>query len=254
MSKNYNCFMLRWKEERLGCGLTQKQLCRCTEMVQSSASKAETGRRRLAYPEIKKACASGMDIFYIFTGIKSTYGKSSLNLMEATPEELLGHLSAVYVYANAVKMSNLQQDSHKAFPETLTGDFSETSCHKAISGNSFQQIREQLEYLRYMPAGIRANQNVFYCVRKYHGYTQEKMAGLLGMDIKTLRALEKGKRFPDSETLWKMYCLFHVSPAFLLMDAKGLRSELNYVLSLLTERQRDAMLRILENGHDLIHM
>ena len=78
------------------------------------------------------------------------------------------------------------------------------------------------------------------------------MAELLGVSTRSLQALEKGTKLPDSEMIWKMYDRFLVSPAFILNDPKGMRNELNYVLGLLEEDDREIMLKILENGYKLI--
>lgn len=78
------------------------------------------------------------------------------------------------------------------------------------------------------------------------------MADTLGVDIKKLRELEKGRQLPDSELIWKMYDLFRVSPAFVLKDAKGMLNELNYVLDLMEEEDRNIILEILKNEYMVI--
>lgn len=235
MYQDYNHVLQRLKEERTQCGLTQRQLCRYAEIPQSAFSRAETGCRRFSYPALKRSCASGMDIFYVFTGNKAENVLGFLELSETTSEELLCHLGTVYIYASATR------------PLNQSRTYSEISSQISI-----EKIRKQLEYISYVSGNTKANQNIFFCVRNYYGYTQEKMTDLLGIDIKKLRNLEKGRRFPDSELIWKLYDQFHISPAFILKDARGLWNELNYVLGMLQDDDREAMLRILENGHALI--
>lgn len=241
MENDYREFSLRLKEERTRCGLTQQQLCGCTEMQQSAFSRVETGLLRLTYPKLKKICSSGVDIFYVFTGYKPADRLDFLEPSAASPETLLHLLGIVYIHACAV--------------QTRCRTFPGVSSHTCLEGPreaSFGQVQKQLAHLQYLSGDARTNRNILYRLRNHHGYTQRKMADLLGMDIKTLRSLEKGRRLPDSELIWEMYHLFHVSPALILNDPRGLRSELNYVLGLLTDNDRDGMLQILESSHKLV--
>ena len=241
MKNDYKDFSLRLKEERIRYGLTQQPLCDFTKMQQSSFSRVEAGYIRLTYPKLKRFCTSGMDIFYVFTGNRATNRLDFLELSKTTPEELLYLLSIVYIHASGVQTQN------RTFPRA-----SENTLFKVSREASFEQIRKQLSYLQCLSGGARTNRNIFYCLRNYYGYTQGNMADLLGIDIKKLRNLEKGRRLPDSELIWKMYEQFHLSPAFILNDPRGLWSELNYVLGLLGDDDRRAILRILEGSHNLV--
>lgn len=246
MNNDYNSFLLRWKEERKRCGLTQQQLCRCMKISQSTLSKSETGKRRFTYPEIKGACTSGMDVYYVFTGSRAESAWALPELPEQpepVPEESLCHLGIVYAHASAVKALT----RFRTFSKALSGGSSIAS-----SQISFEKIQQQLDYLQYASGSTMSNQNTFYCVRHYYGHTQKKMAGMLSMDIKKLRKLEKGQLLPDSEIIWRMYGQFRVSPAFILKDAAGLRNELDYVLGLLKDDDREIILQILGNSHKLM--
>lgn len=129
---------------------------------------------------------------------------------------------------------------------TLSGVSSHT-CRKSSRKTSFEQVRKQLAYLQYISEDAQTNQNILYRLRNHHGYTQRKMADLLGIDVKTLRSLEKGRRLPDSDFILKMLHLFHILPVLTLNDPMGLRNELNYVLGLLTDDDRDVILKILKS-------
>lgn len=241
MNNDYRDFLLRLKEERLRCGLTQLQLCFHTETTQGCFSRAETGCIRLSFIELKGLCSSGMDILYAFTGNKAADRPYFPEPSATSPEELLSLLGIVYIHADAARIRS--------------GKLSRTSA-SANSGifrdSPFGRVWEQLSYLQYLSRSAKANRNILYCLQNHYGYTQRKMADLLGMDIKKLRSLEKGRRLPDSEVIWILYDQFHVSPAFILNDPKGLWNELNYVLGLLENAQRDTMLRILKDSHYLI--
>jgi len=241
MNNDYRDFLLRLKEERLRCGLTQQQLCCHTETTQGCFSRAETGHIHISFPKLRKFCTSGMDIFYAFTGNKAANRLDFLEPSAASPEELLSLLGIVYIHADAVRIQG----------RILSGVSAGT--HSSIFRDSpFGIVWEQLSYLQYLSGSTRTSRNIFYCLRNHYGYTQWNMADLLGMDVKKLRNLEKGRRSPDSEVIWRLCNQFHVSPAVILHDPRGLWNELNYVLGLLEDTHREAMLRILKDSHDLI--
>lgn len=228
MGSDYSDVLRRLKEEREKLKLTQRLLCYHTRMLQSHYSRAESGSKRFSYNEIKGMCTSDVDILYIFTGKKSKSGQELSELRECSRGELLCYLSTVYILVKTVRLVDR-------------------------SRVSFELIQKHLEYLQYGNGSIRTKNNIFYCVRNRRGYTQQKMADMLGVDIKKLRQLENGKILPDSEVIWKMCELFQISPAFILEDAKGLWKELNYVLGLMEEDAKEIVLPILENEYRLIH-
>lgn len=227
MDDNYSLVLQRLREERERRKLTQQRLCTYMRIHQSNFSKAETGHRRFSYPEVKRLCSSDIDVFYIFTGHKPRSRWEFPELSEIGPEELICHLSTLYVQARTVRSLNRDKAS-------------------------FETIRKQLEYVQCDTGNKGAINSIFCSIRNRYDYTQKKMADILGMDIKTLQALEKGRKLPDSEIIWKMYDRFQVSPAFLLNDPRGLWNELNCMLDLLEDNDRRLMMQILENVHRFI--
>lgn len=228
MDNGYQLVLQRLREERERRYLTQRLLCYCVKMQQSHYSKTETGHRRFSYREMKGLCTSDVDILYTFTGKRAGSGREFPASSAPGPEEILCYLNTIYILADTA-----------------------WSMHHDRA--SLDKIREHLEYIRYGTENAGTKDNAFYYTRVRCGYTQQEMADILGMDIKKLRALEKGKLLPDSEIVWKMYDRFRISPAFILKDPKGLWNELNYVLDLLEEDDRETVLRILEQEQKLIH-
>ena len=220
MDNEYLNVLRRLREEREKLNLTQRLLCYRMKMLQSHYSRAESGNKRFSYYEIKGLCTSDVDVLYVFTGKKPKGEQELLDLQDCSLEELICYLNTVYILAKTVK---------------------KMGGKSAVYGI----IQKQLEYIQYGNGGTGAKNNIFYCVRDRQDYTQQKMADMLGVDIKKLRELENGRILPDSEMIWKMYDLFQVSPAFILEDAGGLRKELNYVLDLLEEEDRKLVIRIL---------
>ncbi len=227
MNNDYQHVLSRLKEERERWNLPQRLLCYCMKIQQSHFSKGETGHRYFSYHELEGLCTSDVDVLYVFTGNKAKNGRSFPGLSEFGTEEAICCLNIVYTLASAAWFMHRDK-------------------------TAFEQIRQHLEYIQCGSGNTGTKNNVFFYVRNRCGYTQKKMADELGVDIKKLRELEKGRLLPDSGLIWKMHDRFHVSPAFILKDAKGLWNELNYVLDLLDDSDREIILRILENGHKLL--
>ena len=226
MNHDYQLVLRRLREERERRNLTQRLLCYNMKMLQSHYSRAESGNKRFSYNELKGLCTSDVDVLYVFTGKKSK-NEEFLKAQEYCLEEILCFLNTLYNVAKTAKIINRDR-------------------------TSFGAVREQLELTQYGRGGAGGKNNIFYCVRNNRNYTQQKMADELGIDIKKLRELENGRIMPDSEMIWKMYDLFQVSPAFILEDTKGLWHELNFVLDLLQEDDREIVIRILSDEHFLV--
>lgn len=227
MDSKYQNVLRRLKEEREKLNLTQRLLCYSMKMLQSHYSRAESGSKRFSYYEIKGLCTSDVDVLYVFTGKKSAGEEELSELQKCRPEELMCYLNTLYELAKTVKTVDAEK-------------------------TSFEKVRKQLEYIQCGGGSSGARNNIFYNVRIQKDYTQQKMADMLGVDIKKLRELENGRILPDSEMIWKMYDLFQVSPAFILEDARGLWKELNCTLDLLEEEDREIVIQILMDMHRLL--
>lgn len=227
MNSDYKAVLQRLREERVKLNLTQRLLCYRMKMLQSHYSRAESGSKRFSYNEMKGLCTSDVDIFYVFTGKKSRRGQEFMALREFGRGEILCYLNTMYLLAKTVRLVDRNRIS-------------------------FELVQKQLDFLQYGSGNMGNQSNIFYSVRNQRGYTQQKMADYLGIDIKKLRGLEYGKIRPDSEMVWKMYHLFEISPAYILEDDKGLWKELNYVLDLLENNEREMVIRILENEQELM--
>lgn len=228
MEDNYDSVLRRLKEERMRRNMTQRLLCYYMQIQQSHFSRAETGQRRFSYHELKGLCRSDVDMHYIFTGKRTKSGREFLCLSEPSLEELICFLNTIHALSSIARFADQ-------------------------SGTSFGEIHRQLEYLQCGSGNAKGQANVFLCVRNHCGYTQNRMSDSLGVDIKKLRELEKGRLLPDSELIWKMYSLFRISPSLILKDVKSMWNELNYILELMDDTDRDIVLRILEDEHRLIH-
>lgn len=227
MGSDYQTVLQRLKEERLRRGMAQRLLCYHMKMPQSHYSSAETGHKRFSYHETKGMCSSDVDVLYVFTGRRAEGMRSPSGPLETGLEETICLLNTVYILVSTAWSVNRDKASLEA-------------------------LQKQLEYIQCSNGNAGAIGNVFLYARNRSGYTQQRMASVLGVDIKKLRGLEKGRLLPDSEMIWKMYELFHISPAYILQDPKALRGELACALEQLDEDDRQVIMQILEDVHNII--
>lgn len=198
MCISYNDVLKRLIEERNRMALSQKDMSRHIHMNQSNYSKVELGLRRLSFYEVKHLYEVGVDVYYIYTGQKSS-GRYADFFNQCCYTELLCFLNILY----SIAMMRCQKETSEKWEEILL----------------------RLKYFSLKQKNQQCN-NIFLLIRSTMGWPQKKMAEELGVDIKKLRDLENGRKLPDSELLSRLYELFQVSPAIVLENKKELESEI----------------------------
>ena len=222
MSLNYEGVLQRLKEERVRNNLSQRQLSYQMRMMQSHYSKAELGKKRFTYYEMQCLGSTDIDIQYVYTGVKSTEKYKSF-FINCTFEEIICHVSILYSMI--------------------------TFFRQADSTGRWERIYRRIEYMKYILVAGKENDNILYSVRRLLGYTQQKMAGCLGVDVKKLRELENGRILSDSEMIWRIYDLFHIAPSIILKDKKGFVCELCSLLEFIGKDAGEAAFNYLRTGH-----
>lgn len=218
----YQNILDRLKQERLRHQWSQMRMGQCMRMSQSHYSKAELGIRRLTYYELQFLCESEIDVHFIFTGYKN----------ETKGYDIFQGCS----YAELIFFLSILYSTYEYF-------YSDKISHE---DDRYQRI----DYIKFVVLSEDAARNILYDIRRYNGFTQSKMAEILEVDIKKLRDLENGSRLPDSELLFRIYLMFHLPPAVILKDRKGLASEVCSLMGVLDEQQRDHALQYLEACHN----
>ncbi len=220
MGADYNDVVKRIKEERVGLGLSQKEMARIVRITQGSINRVEQGNRRFSYSELKYLCDSPFDVQYMITGCKcgETYKK----------------YFARYEYEQLVNIMNIISSVKVGI---CSGKVSE--CWKNIYGIA--------EILWSKEKKKRLEVNIFFLIRRLKDYRQQQMAKLLGVDVKKMRDLENNRSLPDSELVWKMYQIFSLSPAMMLKDKNCLINEVCYELEGMDEEIQDKILSIIES-------
>ena len=220
-----NEVLKRLKEERLRMGLSQREMSNFLRLSQSDYSKVELGKRLLSYYEMLSLCATDTDVNYIYTGRRpiSRYVEMFDGFNYAM---LVNCLQILFASGNLCYMKD--HCSKKAY---------------------------LLDQVRYVPLTILGNQDVkertsyiFMALRSSKQWQQMKMAEELGMDVKKLRDLEKGKKQPDIEIIYRMYKKFGILPAIMLQDRNGLMSEITNALEIMDPVCRDRVLTFLHES------
>lgn len=215
MSTTYQKFCDRLKDERIRIKLSQLEISHFLRMNQSHYSKAELGKRRFSYYELQYLCETQVDVYYAFTGFRYEIKETEF-LLESTVEELKCYLEILCVLYMCMYRKNML--------------FLSNSMYKRI------------EHIRYALMQSKRGKTIFYNLRRALNYSQNKMAELLGVDIKKLRNLESGKILPDCEIICRFSNNFYIPYALLLQDKKGLVCEINYLLELVEENRRKDIL------------
>lgn len=217
MCISYNDVLKRLFEERNRMAWTQKEMSQHIHMNQSNYSKVELGLRRLSYYEIKQLYEAGVDVYYIYTGERNS-GKYADFLVQSSYTELLCFLNIFY----SIAIMRYQKEPS----EKWEGILARLQCVSL-------KVKDQ------------QSQNIFLLLRSSMGWQQKKMADKLGVDIKKMRDLENGRKLPDSEILSRLYEIFHVSPAIVLEDRKGLESEITVFLEKISKKEEQEIIEIL---------
>ena len=203
MDMAYNDVITRLRQERERLSLSQREMARFARMSQSNYSKIELGSRRLSFYELKYLCDTDIDLYYVFTDCKCS-GKYSGVFLNYSYRELLYFLNIVSSVAGLRSAKYSGEWRREDFWQR--GAFGLSDWDRGRSGSGFLSLRRSLEY------------------------NQCEMAAELGVDVKKLRSMENGRSQPDSELLCKLYQRFRISPAVVLEDKKGLRSEIGILL------------------------
>lgn len=214
MSVTYNEVLERLMEERKRLELSQKEMARIVYITQSNYSKVEKGLHRLSYEELKYLSAAKVDIYYIFTGHRCA-GKYVEYFQKYTYSELGCYLGIIYLL---IALNGYRFDSEE-----------------------WKNIEKRVKYVSLI-LDCQKSFNIFLVIRHMTGSRQKPMADKLGVDIKKLRELEKDRCLPDSELIWKLYSLFHISPAIVLKDKNSMVNEIDSLLEAIEE----------ENGAEVI--
>jgi len=216
MELNYEQLLQRLDEERTNHHITQIEISKILNMTQSHYCKAENGQKYLGYDELCNMCTTDIDVYYIFTGRRSTKNYNYL-LSGATFDELLVCLNFINMIAQ-----------------------------KNNRGQYWEEIYNHTKYIEFAEWIIDAKKNIFKATKIHFGKKQGAMAKIIGVDVKKLRSLEKKDTLINSEIVFEMYKLFGISPSLFLRNKKCLQNEISCLIDIGDEEIRQKIISIIE--------
>lgn len=152
MCISYSDVLKRLFEERNRMAWTQKELSQLIHMNQSNYSKVELGLRRLSYYEVKHLYEIGIDVYYIYTGERSS-GRYADFLIQCSYMELLCFLNILYSIA--------------------------LMCYQKEPSEKWGRILARLKCFS-LKVKNQQMKNIFLLLRSSLGWQQKKMADMLG--------------------------------------------------------------------------
>lgn len=215
----YENVLERLREERGRLSITKADMSRYLHMDQSNYRKAELGQyRRFSYFEVKSMSDLGINVNYIYTGkVKKVI---TLDFIEKLSVNRLK--SILQIIYTIVELS-----------------------YKEDFNQQYKALLEELKYIFFIKQNVNPS-DIFLTVRRLKGYTQIKMANIIGIDVKKLRDLENGKKLPDSEIISKMYEAFKILPVVIIGTENCMLDTILYILDEIKKEDREKIVSIIK--------
>lgn len=215
----YENVLERLREERGRLSITKADMSRYLHMDQSNYRKAELGQyRRFSYFEVKSMSDLGINVNYIYTGkVKKVI---TLDFIEKLSVNRLK--SILQIIYTIVELS-----------------------YKEDFNQQYKALLEELKYIFFIKQNVNPS-DIFLTVRRLKGYTQIKMADMIGVDVKKLRDLENGKKLPDSEIISKMYEVFKILPVVMIETKNCMLDTILYILNEIKKEDREKIVDIIK--------
>lgn len=215
----YENVLERLREERGRLSITKADMSRYLHMDQSNYRKAELGQyRRFSYFEVKSMSDLGINVNYIYTGkVKKVI---TLDFIEKLSVNRLK--SILQIIYTIVELS-----------------------YKEGFNQQYKALLEELKYIFFIKQNVNPS-DIFLTVRRLKGYTQIKMADMIGVDVKKLRDLENGKKLPDSEIISKMYEVFKILQVVMIGTKNCMLDTILYILDEIKKEDREKIVDIIK--------
>jgi transcriptional regulator with XRE-family HTH domain len=215
----YENVLERLRKERGRLSITKADMSRYLHMDQSNYRKAELGQyRRFSYFEVKSMSELGINVNYIYTGkVKKVI---TLDFIEKLSVNRLK--SILQIIYTIVELS-----------------------YKEDFNQQYKALLEELKYIFFIKQNVNPS-DIFLTVRRLKGYTQIKMADMIGVDVKKLRNLENGKKLPDSEIISKMYEVFKILPVVMIETKNCMLDTILYILDEIKKEDREKIVDIIK--------
>lgn len=221
MSANSQEFFIRLKQERERKNWSQDTISQLICVTQGHYCKIESGYNRLTFKELVDLKKIGIDVYYIFTGVRGTGFKY---------EAFFGACS---------------RNEQKWMYEIIA-----TIIQNSYDGDLRQRelLNRRITNTRYFLTEEN-KRNIWCILQKKNTLTQNQMAEALRIDVKKYRRLEKQDILADSDVILHAYEFFQISPMFILKDCNALVCEIGALLNLTDTFMREEIFDYIKLGY-----
>lgn len=192
MSACYNEFIKRLIAYRKENGLSQEEMGKLSNLTQSHYYKIENMNNIMSYNSLVVLNQKGVSADFLITGIEQKHTVLNDILMQCNELNRANFLLMIVVCIEIGLVNN---------------ELTEGECIE-IGRNEIEILRSEMEH--------KNHEGIWRCIRRLNDLTQEKMAKLLDIDIKTYRDIEKGKTKPNVEILASVYEKLGYPPSIIL--------------------------------------
>ena len=203
MENQYQRIPCHLYEYRKRLNFTQDQFSKMWNLSQNYYTELESGHYRLTYENLIQFSKNGGDVAYIITGEETVAGIVQKYMQNIQTEKMkLRFLECVQVLMK------------------LGCDF--------ISKDKIKYLEIPEAYIRFV-AVEKEKYTIWENIRRVEGLSQVQMAGILDVQVKTYRKIEKMQKGPGAEILQIMYQRLGYSPWIFIDRRKYQISELNRI-------------------------
>lgn len=209
---------------------SQVQMSEEIGLTQSHYSKIERGAKTITNDVLLKLHEMGVDIDHLITGVDSKGTILNELLEQCPPENRVDFMNIVISYINMM-MSNNENNLY---------------CKNELELLKFNLDKKNDK------KNSKNVETVWKCIRKTHNLTQEKMADILDVNIKSYRAIEKGNSMPNVMILTNLYDKLGYFPTLVEdLDSNYLLMA-NRLWKLLSGKERATLEKIIKYNLDYI--
>ena len=194
MSTGYNAVLERLKEERKRWNWTQEEMSQKLWLTQGHYNKIENGFKRLSYRQLHRLYGIGVDIYYIITGKRNN----------CQFDDLEAYALCQITYAVLRVLIQKRRNS----------------C----------EVERRIINTNYILSNKATGKSFWVLLRESNDLKQEQMAGVLGINIKKYRNLERGLFLSDSEIMYQVCDCFQISPFLILSENNLITHEICSIL------------------------
>lgn len=199
----YSLIVQKLQEYRKKSNILQNEMAEYLDITQSEYSKIELGKTKISYEVLSKLHKKGCDIDMLVIGVETG--------------SVLPSVEKVYIESDTPKFVSWLKLCEWAMQHWRNEDGREEEIGSKLL-KIFVNAEDDLTALEKLRVACG-------------GLSQEKMAEILGVNIKKYRRLEKGQAKLDAELMANIYEATKCKPSFFL-------DEENYYLSIISEECR----------------